>query len=128
MAHTIREVKKLQNKSRTHAVVAIGHNVYDVESGTSHNHYRVTFLPTGGATCTCDWGKYRPAYTGKRSACSHVQAALKVKTGKYVSFWTNPVDASRQHRPMYSIGDGVIATYRKPSNTGRTCTRTRAMA
>lgn len=122
MAKQIKNAKAIQTKSRTHDVVALGHGAYEVTSGASGKSYRVLVkadgddLRSGGATCTCNWGKYRPRRTGGESACSHVIAAMNWQAeqdGRRLSAWTDEDRARRQHRPMTDIGDGVVITSRK---------------
>jgi len=61
---TIKNAKMIQQKSRTHRVDQVGPQAYNVTSGASGSTYRVT-VANHGATCTCDWGKYRPRGDGR---------------------------------------------------------------
>jgi hypothetical protein len=110
----IRQVKTIQDKSRYHTVRQVRANWYKV---TSHETGRVYDVALGlnGGTCTCEWGRQRPD-DDRRSACSHVVAAINYRAGqkgRRISVWNNEDDARRQHRPMLSIGDGVILTSRR---------------
>lgn len=114
MAHTIKNAKFVQSKSRTHQVRQVAPSAYEVTSGASGTRYEVTLTPAGGATCTCTWGHYRPKSGGFRSGCSHAIAVFDyIAEQRRVSAWTNEEDAKRQHRPTLNIGDGVILTSRK---------------
>ena len=112
---TITNKKFIQGKSKTHTVIPKGDGiVYKVTSGTSDETYTVA-LGEYGATCTCEWGKYR-RWAMPQSGCSHVIAAFKfslAEKGRSISMWTSKEDADRQHRHQIEIGDGVIVTTRK---------------
>lgn len=113
---TIKNPKAIQSKSRTHQVARRSDGVYDVTSGASGQTYTVCLLPHGGAACTCDWSKYRPASNQGQSGCSHVVAVfdhLAAEAGRSASAWGSPEQAARQHRPAFDIGDGVILTTRR---------------
>lgn len=112
-----RHAKKLQKKSRTHTVRQVSGNVYEVTSGYSGNIYRVTFLPNGGAVCTCKWGQYRKAVT-PQSGCSHVIEAYNFReTARTAYTWADPKDAKRQKNITRYIGDGLILTFKsRPRN------------
>jgi hypothetical protein len=111
MTRKITNPKPLQKKSRTHEVIEIAPNTYQVISGTSGTSYQVSIVDNG-ATCTCKWAQYRK-HDDPRSGCSHVQAAYTSHTGRKASAWNDPQQAKRQHRPSVNIGDGVILTTRK---------------
>ena len=108
-AMQIAQPKTIQKKSKTHTVSQFGQG-YKVISGASGKAYYVRMMGHG-ATCSCDWAKYRPAMD-KRSGCSHVVAAYN-SMGRRASAWVSETDAKRQHRPIQQIGDGVWLTTRK---------------
>jgi len=113
MSHTIKNAKAVQIKSRTHTVTHLTGNTYEVTSGASGNAYTVTVHSHGG-TCSCTWASYRPRGDG-RSGCSHVISVynhIEAEAGRKVSAWATAEDARRQHRPLASIGDGVVLTSR----------------
>lgn len=112
---TITNPKTIQAKSRSHQVIDHGASQFTVVSGYSGQAYTVT-LQAGGATCTCNWGQYRKASDGCRSGCSHVVAVYdhcERQAGRRASAWASEEAARRQHRPTWSIGDGVHLTSRK---------------
>lgn len=109
----MRNAKQIQAKSKTHQITQITATSYQVKSGSSSKVYTVT-LQNQGATCTCDWAKYRKV--GQPSGCSHtvsVYAHVAEWTGRKVSAWSSEEDAKRQHRPTLEIGDGLTLTTRK---------------
>ncbi len=110
---TIKHPKAIQSKSRTHTVGANGDGTYTVTSGHSGAQYTVS--PDGaGWVCSCDWSKYRPL-SDQRCGCSHVVAVVNfiaAQSDRKAMAWATPEDAARQHRPSFSIGDGVIITLR----------------
>lgn len=109
-----RNAKALQTKSRSHTVTQAGPDSFTVTSGNSGNSYTVTLHPVSGATCSCDWAKYRPA-SDPRSGCSHVVSVfnhIAEENGRKVSAWASPDDARRQHKPTVEIGDGLTLTAR----------------
>lgn len=111
---TIKNVKTIQKKSRSHTVTPTGPSTFAVTSGASGNQYRVHINGSSGS-CSCEWAKYRPAGDG-RCGCSHVVAVfdyLATEAGRKVSAWNSQEEAQRQHRPRFSIGDGVILTSRR---------------
>jgi hypothetical protein len=113
MAYQITHAKEIQRKSRGHHVRQIGPHRFKVRSEESGRTYYVSLGPTGG-TCTCPWGRYRSA-RDHRSGCSHVIAAINYRAkrrGRRISVWGSERAARRQHRPMFSIGDGLIITSR----------------
>ena len=113
MTQTIVNAKQIQEKSRRHVARRIGPNWFKVLDGLSNQEYDVN-LGLNGGTCSCEWGRHRPD-SDHRSGCAHVVAAMNyraMRQGKCVSVWSNEKDARRQHRPMLSIGDGVILTTR----------------
>lgn len=114
MAQMITSAKEIQDKSRHHTVKQVGPNWFKVISSESRRVYDVN-LGLNGGTCTCEWGRQRPA-DDRRSGCSHVVAAMDyraAKKGRHLSVWSSIADARRQHRPMMAIGDGVILTSRR---------------
>jgi hypothetical protein len=111
MTHTITNTKYIQKKSRDYVVRQIRPNWFKVSGGPENSEYDVN-LGLNGGTCTCVWGRFRPAQD-HRSGCSHVIAALNYRArlhGRRISVWASEADARRQHRPMLKIGDGVILT------------------
>ncbi len=109
----MRNAKKIQVKSKTHEVTQLTSTTYSVKSGSSGKTYTVT-LQSQGATCQCDWSKYRKA--SQPSACSHVISVyshIAEWTGRKVSAWASEEDAKRQKRPTLDIGDGIQLTLRK---------------
>lgn len=111
---TITNPKTIQKKSRTHLVTPTGPNTYAVTSGASGNTYNVHITPSGG-TCSCKWAQYRPN-GDHHSGCSHVIATfdyIAQTNNRTVSAWSSREQAQRQHRPNFSIGDGVTLTLRK---------------
>ena len=114
MSIMIAHPKQIQHKSRHLAVRQIRPNWYKVSSPASKLEYDVN-LGLNGGTCSCTWGRNRPAQD-HRSGCSHVIAAMNyraVKLGKRLSVWNNKAAAQRQHRPITQIGDGVFVTTRR---------------
>lgn len=114
---TITNPKAIQRKSRTHLVTQTGPNAYTVTSGASGSTYNVHVTPSGG-TCNCKWSQYRPS-GDHRSGCSHVVAVfdhIAQTDNRKVSAWSNREQAQRQHRPNFSIGDGLTLTLRKSAS------------
>jgi hypothetical protein len=111
----MRHPTPLTQKSKTHTVTQIDSRNYTVTSGLTGNKYTVTLLDNG-ASCSCDWAKYRPADNNGRCGCSHVLAVIahieadKARTVKAFTSW-EPVQ--RSHRKVLDIGDGLILTTRK---------------
>jgi hypothetical protein len=114
MSKQIKNAKTIQAKSRKNEVHALGGNRYQAVSASSGNVYDVRLTANGG-NCTCEWSKYRPAHD-KRSACSHVVAAInfaaQAEGASSVSAWTDEAQAAKQHRRTLDIGDGVLVTVR----------------
>lgn len=109
----MRNAKNLQSKSRSHQVTQTSATTYTVKSGSSGSVYTVT-LQNQGATCQCDWAKYRKA--GQPSSCSHtisVYNHIAEWTGRKVSAWQSKEQAKKQHRPTLDIGDGITLTTRQ---------------
>lgn len=111
----MRHTDTLTHKSKTHTVNQTGAKSYTVTSGHTGNEYFVTILDNG-ASCSCDWAKYRPAENNGRCGCSHVLAVFatieadKARTVKAFTSW-EPVQ--RSHRKVLDIGDGLLLTTRK---------------
>lgn len=113
MSKQIKNVKSIQSKAKKNIVKQISASLYEVISSTSGNVYKVRIQGDQGS-CNCDWAKYRPS-SDTRCGCSHVVAAYEFiaeQQGRTVSAWNTEGDAKRQHRPMFSIGDGVVLTTR----------------
>ena len=111
----IKNVKQVASKAQGHTVKFYGQGVYGVVSGSSGTAYRVQELQNGGATCSCDWGKWRKI-EDPRSGCSHVQAVVQFKAaeaGRKVSAFGSLVDAKRQRKSVIEVGDGVFVSSRK---------------
>jgi hypothetical protein len=111
MARAITNAKKIQRKSRHCTVRQIRPNWFKVGSGAGSREYDVN-LGVNGGTCTCAWGRFRPAQD-HRSGCCHVIAAINYRArlhGQRTSVWSDEGAARRQHRPMLTIGDGLIVT------------------
>lgn len=116
MAAKIVRPKAIHSKGRTHQVDRIGPQSFKVISGSSGSTYFVALQVSGGATCSCPWGQYRPGSQGLKSACSHVQAVfqhLESTRERSTSAWGRIDDAYRQHRPVIDLNDGVLLTSRK---------------
>lgn len=113
----MRHTNELKKKSKAHQVKLSGEKTYTVTSGHTGNEYFVTLLENGAA-CTCDWAKYRPAENQGRCGCSHVlsvMAYIEAENGRTISAFETVEQATRQHRPVSDIGDGIILTTRKAS-------------
>ena len=127
MGMTIKNAKKIHQKSDIHTVTENAHGWYEVTSGTSGNVYMVSVHQTGmteSASCNCGWGTRGGTYSRYQSACSHVQAVFEYREhGRRTSAWSSEVDATRQHRPVKDIGDGIILTTRKvaPAKVASSC-------
>lgn len=110
----IKNVKNIQAKAKRNTVRRITGSLYEVTSATSGNRYNVR-VNGNAATCSCDWAKYRPGHD-QRCGCSHAVAVFEFiaeqEQGRTVSAWGNVEDAQRQHRPLFTIGDGVVLTTR----------------
>jgi predicted nucleic acid-binding Zn finger protein len=111
----MRHPDTLTRKGKTHTVTQIDSRNWTVISGLTGNEYTVTTLDNG-ASCSCDWAKYRPAENNGRCGCSHVLAVIahieadKARTVKAFTSW-EPV--TRSHRQVLDIGDGLLLTTRK---------------
>lgn len=108
---TGRKAKSLQEKSRGCVAERIGRSTFRVLS-TSGNTYVVNVNEDRDYTsCTCDWAKYRPA--GSNCGCSHVVAAINhiaSEQDKAASTWGTKEAAQRQHKHVWSLGDGMFVT------------------
>ena len=114
-ASSITNPKAVQRKSRCHEITQVSQNAYTVKSGSSGSSYTVILQQDQGATCTCEWGRFRK-FNDPRSGCSHVIAVfnhLAEWENRTVMAWSSEEDARRQHRPTLDIGDGVVLTSRK---------------
>ncbi len=112
-----RNPKFLQTKSKAHQVEQLAGYTFRVVSSASGNEYAVRMAEDlSGATCTCEWAKYRPAKSGHVCGCSHVVAVYRFletdANGARVSVWASEADARRQHHSYFPIGDGLWVTAR----------------
>lgn len=117
---TIKNVKSLQAKSRDCIVSPTDCEHHVTVQSTTGAVYDVWFNHTGNTTCSCKWGAYRPSFD-PRSGCAHALAAhnfIAHKGNRRVYAWSADDKAAieRQHRPSFSIGDGVVLTTRKLSS------------
>lgn len=106
----------LQTKSKTHEVARLETGAYQVTSGTTGNIYYVERLAGDSFSCTCDWSKYRPAANNGACGCSHVLAVVsfeQAENRRTMKAHADYQSATRQHRKMIEIGDGLILTTRK---------------
>ena len=111
----MRHTTDLKAKSKTHEVKQNDSTSFTVTSSRAGNQYTVTILDSG-ASCNCDWAKYRPAENKCRCGCSHVLAVMahiEAENGRSISAFETIEQAARQHRPISDIGDGIILTTRK---------------
>ena len=111
----MRHTKDLKHKSQTHEVRQTAAGAFTVVSGHSGSEYTVTILDSG-ASCSCDWAKYRPAENNGRCGCSHViavMAFIQNENGRTISAFATAEQAEKQHRPTIDLGDGIILTTRK---------------
>jgi hypothetical protein len=108
----MRDGRGMQSKALSHTVESLGHGGYRVTSGDSGKVYEVRALETGGATCTCDWGKYKTF--GGPSACSHV-IAVTLEVAKRRGFRFVACDSLQQaldrSEQVSELGDGVWLAY-----------------
>ena len=113
----MRHTNDLKAKSKSHEVNQTGAASYTVTSGRTGSQYFITVLENG-ASCTCDWAKYRPAENNGRCGCSHVLAVMayiEAENKRTISAFETFEQAERQHRPILDIGDGILLTTRKAS-------------
>lgn len=105
-----RNTKGLQAKAREMKVRKVRPNwfmVINPENGHKHD----VVLGLNGGTCTCEYGKHRPAHD-HRSGCSHVIAAVAAKTGKHVKVFGDVTAARKAKHAVMDIGDGLVLTLR----------------
>jgi hypothetical protein len=106
-----RHAKSLQTKSRRHIVTRLDLNLFDVESFTSGDSHLVRRSYTGHLSCDCEWASHHPY-----KACSHILAVREWEantTSITLSFWTDYVDALRQHRSVVKVDGDLLATQRR---------------
>ena len=117
-----RHPEKLTPKSKTHTVIETTvknqlARMFAVTSGHTGQEYTVTILAGGGAMCTCDWAKYRPAENHGQCGCSHTIAALAYieseRSNKLSGVHTSKASAQNNHRRVLDIGDGLYLATRK---------------
>jgi hypothetical protein len=105
--HTVREITTMNQTAGTYAVT----------SGHTGREYTVTMLAHGGAMCTCDWAKYRPAANLGQCGCSHVLAVMahveSSRSRKVSGVHTTRESARRNHRKVLDIGDGLLLSTRQ---------------
>lgn len=117
---TIKNHKQILDKALNCTAVAVGNGMFKVTSCTSGNEYDVFVASQNGkvvgATCSCDWSKYRPS-EDPRCGCSHAQAAVVAFDAQAgyttVRTWDNKPQMKRQHRKVLDLGDNVCLTTRK---------------
>ena len=105
-----RNAGAMDGKARGHEVVEVAPGRYTVTSGTSGKSYTVT-LAANGDGCTCDWAKYHKR--GEAVTCSHTIAVhkwLAAQEGRRATAWASYAEATRQHKPIENIGEGIILT------------------
>jgi len=122
MSTKIVNAKQLHTKAKQHQVITLNSYEYRVISGTSKNAYIVRLVDRHSATCSCEWGGYRKAANGKRSACSHVQAVMQFTANtvqRSTAAWASEEAAKRQKRHMLNLGDGVTMTTRKKAKSAQ---------
>jgi len=117
-----RHPELLTPKSKTHTVTETTTKnqlarMFTVTSGHTGREYTVTLLTAGGAMCTCDWAKYRPATNQGQCGCSHVIATLahveNEQSNKLSGVHTSKASAQNNHRRVLDIGDGLYLATRK---------------
>lgn len=113
MQGQIRNVKKLQRKSRRLTVRPQGQNRFAVSSGSGNGDYSVALTGRNGSRrwiCDCRWGQ-----VGGR-VCCHRMAVMDHlaggKMGRRLSFWLSEEAARRQRRPVVER-NGLFVTMRK---------------
>jgi uncharacterized Zn finger protein len=105
-------LKRLQRESRLLEVVPLSTptTAYQVRSASQPGRsYFVLIDPaTLSGQCTCPWAQYGGVN------CKHVLAVLRKHYAGQgeISFWANPQDALRQHRPIIA-GAHLYATVRR---------------
>jgi hypothetical protein len=111
-----RHAGSLQKKSKSHEIAKLDERNYKVTSGATGKEYTVTMFETNGASCTCDWMKYRPAENNGRCGCSHVIAVIayiQKENERTVKTFTGWEQVQKAHRQVLDIGDGLLLTTRK---------------
>ena len=113
----MRHPETLTTKSKTHEVKRDNDFSWTVTSGKSGAEYSVWLSGDKHAfMCSCDWAKYRPSSNGGRCGCSHVLAVvaeIEADKSRKVRVYANLEQATRQHRALINIGDGLVLTSRK---------------
>lgn len=105
-------LKRLQRESRMLEVTPLSDTAaaYQVRSASQPDRsYFVLIDPaTLSGQCTCPWAHYGGVN------CKHVLAVLRKHYASQgeISFWANPQDAVRQHRPIIA-GEHLYATVRR---------------
>lgn len=105
-------LKRLQRESRLLEVIPLSDSptAYEVRSASQPGRsYVVRIDPaTLSGQCTCPWAQYGGIN------CKHVLAVLRKHYANQgeISFWANPQDAVRQHRPIIA-GAHLYATVRR---------------
>lgn len=103
-------LKSLQRESRRLHVEPLGGVSYSVGSASQpERRYFVLINPeTLEGQCTCLWAQHGGVN------CKHVLAVLRAHfaTEGDISFWSNPLDARRQHRQVIE-GESLFATVRR---------------
>lgn len=103
-------LKALQRASKHLAVTRLSPGSYRVTSASQPGrHYYVLIDPaTLTGQCTCPWAQYGGVN------CKHVLAVLRSHYAEQgqLSFWADPDEARRQHRPVIA-GEHLYATVRR---------------
>jgi hypothetical protein len=106
-----RNAKGLQAKARK-CVVTVQRIGWSVKSPSGGSYWvredRGTFI------CSCEWARWNDT---RLRPCSHVLAVEEWCAGlnDRLSYWSEDVDAKRQHRPITQVGVGLLATHRRVS-------------
>ncbi len=110
--HNVVRLKRLQRESRMLDVIPLSTALatYQVRSASqpSRSYFVMIDPATLSGQCTCPWAQYGGVN------CKHVLAVLRkhyASEGE-LSFWANPQDALRQHRPIIA-GAHLYATVRR---------------
>ncbi|HMQ31596.1 MAG TPA: SWIM zinc finger family protein [Chloroflexaceae bacterium] len=103
-------LKALQRASRRLAVTRLAPNSYRVTSASQpgRQYYVLIDPETLSGQCTCPWAQHGGVN------CKHVLAVLRshyADQGR-LSFWADPYEARRQHRPVIA-GEHLFATVRR---------------
>lgn len=103
-------LKALQRASRRLAVDRLSATSYRVSSASQPGRYYYVQIDPATLTgqCTCLWAQYGGVN------CKHVLAVLRAHYARRgtLSFWNDPSDARRQHRPIIA-GQHLFATVRR---------------